>query len=119
MYLSIWITVTNCTIEMSEVLDFPIPDAEIPTTALRSRRCIRNMVYYYGSVEMFKKTWTLKGGFTPAALCSPTNTITPGKVIHHHRAKRSGCKVGQARSPPLSYLCFLLHILIKGILQSR
>jgi hypothetical protein len=41
MYLSIWIAVTNCTIEMSEV---PVPDGEIPTTALRSRRCIRNIV---------------------------------------------------------------------------
>jgi hypothetical protein len=67
---------------------------------------------------MFKKLERSQG-FTPAALCSPTNAITPEQVIHHHCSKRRVGEGGQALPPPSSYLCFSFHILITGITMKK
>jgi hypothetical protein len=55
-------------------------------------------------------------GFLPRCLGSPQNAIPSEQVIDYHPAKRRGGKGGQAQSPPSWYLCFLFHVLIKGIL---
>jgi hypothetical protein len=57
-------------------------------------------------------------GFHPRRFGSPKNAITPEQVIRH-RSQRRGGKGGQILSHLSSYPCFLFHILIKGILQSR
>jgi len=67
---------------------------------------------------MQEKNLNAQGGLTPLCLGSPQNTIPPNQVIRPHRSKSSGGKGGLALPPPSSYLCFLFHLLIKGILWS-
>jgi hypothetical protein len=58
-------------------------------------------------------------GVSPPPLRLPPNAMTPEQVKHHHRSKRRGCKGERALSPPSSYVCFVFHIMIKGILQIK
>jgi hypothetical protein len=52
-------------------------------------------------------------GVLPRRSGSPHNAITPQKVLHHHHAQSRGGTERQARPPPLSYRCFVFHILAK------
>jgi hypothetical protein len=59
-------------------------------------------------------------GFFPPSLCAYLkNAILPEQVLHHHRNKRRGGPGGQVLSSPSSYPCFVLHIIVQGILQSQ
>jgi hypothetical protein len=58
-------------------------------------------------------------GVSPSRSGSPHNAITPQKVLHHHLAQHRGGTGRQARPPPLSYRCFVFHILVKGIYRAK
>lgn len=67
-----------------------------------------NTAIFIGKAQKTRKTTD----FSPRNL-RPPNAKPPKQVIRHHRVKRRGGSVGQARSSPSSYLCFLFHLLIK------
>jgi len=58
-------------------------------------------------------------GFHPRCFGSPQNAISHEQVLHHHRSKRWGGMRGQALSPPSTYPCFVVHIIVKGIPHFR
>jgi hypothetical protein len=74
----------------------------------------------YDSEEMFLKKPERTTGVSHPPLRLPPNAITPQKGnTSSSLLERRGGKGGQALSTPSSYLCFLFHTLIKGILLSR
>jgi hypothetical protein len=72
-----------------------------------------------GSVERSKENLNAQRVVHRRRIESPKNAMTPEHIIRYYRYKRWTGKRGLALPPPSSYLSFLFHLLIKGILQSQ